>query len=100
MPCSNCGVKVPEQTDTWNTDDPNEKPIPVYWFAVNDGPVEMGVEPSGEIGFRFRALESLEHPEPEEGQQILCGDCFESLFPLEDETDDTEGPQDGAGGAG
>jgi hypothetical protein len=93
MSCSKCGTKNPEPTDTWQTESELEEPTPVYWFLVSNGePVEMaGIEEGGEIAFRFRACETLEHPIPEDGERVLCGECFSEEFPPTEDDDEEEG---------
>lgn len=82
MSCSNCGTNNPEPFDCGM--DGQSADFKGYWFLVKDGPVDfVGIEEDGELAQRFHVCETIEHPEPEEGEQVLCAECFDLIFPPE-----------------
>lgn len=74
MPCADCFTTEPEPFDT-------EQGV-AYWFLIDSGsPTHMGVKKSGDVEPIFAVSLSKSHLEPEEGQEVICCECFDKRYP-------------------
>jgi hypothetical protein len=92
MSCTDCQTANPEPFEAGE----GEGAVQAYWFLVcEEKPVEaIGVEADGELAFRFRVCDTLEHPIPADGEEVLCADCFDKRYPLEGESTKDESWRD------
>lgn len=84
MSCKDCGATRTEPCEFIGKGDSIQK---AYWIMVEgDQPVHVvGIEEDGDLAFRFAVWPYEDPPEPEPGQEILCPECFDRRYPLEDD---------------
>lgn len=81
MPCADCLTYYPEPFEV--TDEEGEV-CNAFWLMVETSrPIEIvGVEADGRLAYRFLIFDTLAHPEPGPGEEILCVECYCKRYPI------------------